>query len=224
MAFFNCGETAGLRSTGGALTVGLLLLVCTAPAVAGGYGLSYGGANERWVKDSRFGETHHRHDINYNFVLDPFFDSHHRNSSQTKIMGYRLVVGNEASYSDEYGGITLQGTSVVQNFAFRLTQTDVFRHWLGPQLRLVRYEVNERSNGQHYTGGAFGGSVGVATGFDILPPGQVGISLSFGVRRSSYWGTVHATDANGYYYNNAVDIDHRANAVFADVAVIFLSR
>ncbi len=196
-----------------------------ATASAGGYGISVAGATEHWVKDTRAGESHTRHTSGFNFVLDPFFDSHHR-QAYLKIMGYRLTVGQEVSRSAEYGGITFTGTSVLQNFAFRLVQSDAFRLWLGPQLRLVYYEVDERHNGTHYTGDTVGGGAGIVGGFDVLTGGQVGYSLSFGVRRTSYWGGIDAYRADTGYASSYYleDIDHRANALFLDVAVIFLSR
>lgn len=204
-------------------SVFLFVVFLADSAHAAGLGFSVGAANERWVEDTSLKASHGRSIGNVSFIIDPAFDSHRLMLMGRKVLGYRLAINYETSTSSAYDGLTYYGFFATQNLGFRLLEADNLRLWLGPQFRTGSYFISERKNGLEYRGDILGLGVGAVMGFDVLGAGTTAWSFSFGLRRTSYWGDIDGNDGSGFALDN-INIDHRANAVFLDLAVMFMTR
>lgn len=200
----------------------LLLLLGGNIASAAGFGVSLVKTQEQWVKDNQASAKHGRDALGLNFVWDHRFGSH-RIMNQQPIFSYRLMVGQEKSTSGAYNGVDLEGLVFTNNLVFRLAQDDGLRFWLGPRARVVSFSAHGSQGASHYRGEVIGVGGGLVMGLDIAGRSAVGISLSAGVTRTSYWGDIDEYQS-GSKLGNYATIDHRANGVFLDLALIFLTR
>ena len=172
----------------------LVLMLVSTQAMAVGIGL-YGGlskASNARVRDAELATPEESHMLaGLGFVLDTAV-------AKNQLFNYRLNIGFEKW---NWGVDTLQGITTAEplrlgiynTFGFGIIRTKLIRFWLGPQLGLTIFTEPTTDTGTFMdffqladNNGAFGSTLGLATGVNINIGDKFTVSIDGGARRYSY--------------------------------------
>lgn len=187
------------------------LVFVSANAQAAGIGAMLGTGSESWDYDTGFSED--RSNGHFSFVYDT-------NVSQDRLYGYRLTLGTGYNDSNSSGGLDMDGFNMTHTFAFQVVHQQMFKAWIGPQIKITSYDSHKDQSSFSYEGTITGFGVGPAFGFNLNFAPPVSLNFTAGFHRMNYFGFLDIYDSTGFYWGEA-EIDAEATGTFIEFAVLY---
>lgn len=192
-------------------TLAIAGLLVAGKAQAFGLGASLGSGTESWDYDT--GGSEDRTANHFSFALGSSL-------ANSRLFTYRLTLGGESNEPDG-GGLNMSGFAMTHSFGFRIVRKDMFKLWVGPQLKFAYYDsLDVDGSSNKFDGAVVGWGLGPVFGFNLNFPKVVTLSFTGGARSMRYAGDYDIHSSSGVYLSN-ITFDADTTGTFLDVSLLF---